>query len=61
MLEQSRDDIQLLSTIESVLRILKAIVPDMDLQKAKNLFIKIRKGKNTLTYRKKPWLKTSRF
>jgi len=43
--EQSRDDIHLLSTIESVLRILRGIVPDMDLQAAQNLFFTIGKEK----------------
>ncbi len=42
-LEQSRDDIQLLITIESVLNILHSFVPDMNLQTAQNLFFRIRK------------------
>jgi len=45
MFEQSRDDIQRLSTIESVLKILRGIVPDMDLQLAQNLFFTIGKEK----------------
>jgi alpha-amylase/alpha-mannosidase (GH57 family) len=43
--EQSREDIQMLSTIESALKILKGIVPDMDLQLAQNLFFTIAKEK----------------
>ncbi len=39
--EQSRDDIQLLSTIERMLNILSNIVTDMDLQSAQNLFFTI--------------------
>jgi hypothetical protein len=45
MFEQSRQDVQLLSTIESALKILKGIVPDMDLQSAQNLFFTIGKEK----------------
>jgi len=45
MFEQSRDDTQLLSTIESALNILKGIVPDMDLQAAQNVFFTIGKEK----------------
>jgi alpha-amylase/alpha-mannosidase (GH57 family) len=43
--ENSRDDIELLSAIESVLNILSSIVPDMDLQTAQNLFFTIAKEK----------------
>jgi alpha-amylase/alpha-mannosidase (GH57 family) len=45
MFEQSREDIQMLSTIESALKILKGIVPDMDLQLAQNLLFTIAKEK----------------
>ena len=45
MFEQSSDDIQLLTTIESALNILRSIVPDMDLQVAQNLFFTIAKEK----------------
>ena len=45
MFEQSREDVQLLSTIESALKILRSIVPDMDLQSAQNLFFTIGKEK----------------
>jgi alpha-amylase/alpha-mannosidase (GH57 family) len=41
--EQSRDDLDLLFTIESSLKILKGIVPDMDLQSAQNQFFMIAK------------------
>ncbi len=44
-LEQARDDIQLLITIESVLNILHSFVPDMNLQTAQNLFFTILKEK----------------
>jgi alpha-amylase/alpha-mannosidase (GH57 family) len=47
MFEQSRDDVELLSTIESALKILKSIVPDMDMQLAQNLFFTIAKEKYT--------------
>ena len=43
--ERSRDDIKLLSTIESMLNILSGIVSDMDFQSAQNLFFTI--GKET--------------
>jgi len=43
--ERSRDDIQLLSTIESALKIFKSIVPNMDLQLVQNLFFTIGKEK----------------
>jgi alpha-amylase/alpha-mannosidase (GH57 family) len=43
--EQSRGDIKLLSTIESALKILIGIVPDMDLQSAQNLFFTVAKEK----------------
>lgn len=43
--EQSRENIELLSTIESALKILKSIVPDMDLQTAQNLFFTVAKEK----------------
>jgi len=43
--EQSRDDVQLLSTIESALKILRGIAPDMDLQSAQNLFFTIGREK----------------
>ena len=39
------DDIELLSTIESALKILKGIVPDMDLQLAQNILFTIGKDK----------------
>ncbi len=39
------DDIALLSTIESALKILKDIVPDMDLQLAQNILFTIGKEK----------------
>ncbi|MBN2591049.1 MAG: DUF3536 domain-containing protein [Sedimentisphaerales bacterium] len=39
------DDIELLSTIESALKILKGIVPDMDLQLAQNILFTIGKEK----------------
>lgn len=45
MFEQSRDDIELLSTIESALNILSGIVLNMDLQTAQNLFFTIAKEK----------------
>ncbi len=44
-LEQSADDIALLSTIESALTILNTIVPDMDLQAAQNVIFKTAKMK----------------
>jgi hypothetical protein len=43
MLEKSRDNIELLSTIESALKILKGIFPKMDLQLAQNIFFTIGK------------------
>ena len=45
MLEQARDDIDLLYTIASALKILKGIVPDLDLQLAQNLLFTIAKEK----------------
>jgi alpha-amylase/alpha-mannosidase (GH57 family) len=45
MFEQARDDINLLQTIVSALKILKSIVPDMDLQLAQNLLFTIAKEK----------------
>lgn len=53
MFEQSRDDINLLSTIESALGILRSIVPDMDLQRAQNLFFTIGREKYPEMKRKK--------
>lgn len=43
--ERSRDDIKLLSTIESMLNILSGIISDMDFQSAQNLFFTIGKEK----------------
>lgn len=43
--EQSHDDIDLLSTIESALKILRGLVPDMDLQLAQNILFTIGKEK----------------
>ncbi|MBN1975529.1 MAG: DUF3536 domain-containing protein [Sedimentisphaerales bacterium] len=43
MFEQSRDDLELLFTIERALKILKVIVPDMDLQLAQNILFTIAK------------------
>ena len=45
MFEQARDDLELLQTIASALKILKSIVPDMDLQLAQNLLFTIAKEK----------------
>jgi len=45
MFEQSRDDTELLYTLEGALYVLKGIVPDMDLQMAQNLFFSIRNEK----------------
>jgi len=45
MFEQSREDIRILSTIESVLKILMGIVPDLDLELAQNLLFTIGKEK----------------
>jgi alpha-amylase/alpha-mannosidase (GH57 family) len=45
MFEQTRDDIDLLLTIESALKILKGIVPDLDLQLAQNILFTIGKEK----------------
>jgi alpha-amylase/alpha-mannosidase (GH57 family) len=44
-LEQARDDIQLLITIEGLLNILHSFVPEMNLQTAQNLFFTILKEK----------------
>lgn len=45
MFEQSRDNTELLYTLEGALYVLKGIVPDMDLQAAQNLFFSIRNEK----------------